>query len=375
MKIAVNTRLLLKNKLEGIGWFTKEVMERSVLAHPEHDFIFFFDRKYDPSFVFAENVTPVVLSPQARHPILFFIWFEWSVRRALKKHKPDVFLSPDGYLSLWTSSKQIAVIHDINFEFYPQFLPLGARLYLKYFFPLFAKKANRIITVSEFSKSEIISQYQVESESIDVAYNGANEMYVPITNMEAEKVCWHYTRGIPYFIYVGALQPRKNIEFLLKGYDAFRAKSDEAHRLLIVGEKKWWNKKHEEVYQEMHFKNEVIFTGRLDPDELAAVVAAARALVYVSFYEGFGIPVLEGMQAGTPVICSNQSAMPEVAGKAALTVNPFDTQCIGDAMLKVSRDANLRDALSKNGIERAQHFSWDKTAATVWNTILKTVKE
>lgn len=371
MKIAVNTRLLIKNKLEGIGWFTKEVLERIVKNNPQHEFLFFFDRKFDPSFIFADNVTPVVLAPQARHPILFILWFEISVRRALKKHQPDVFLSPDGYLSLLSKKKQIAVIHDINFEFFPQFLPVGARIYLRYFFPKFAQKAERIITVSEFSKKEIEEQYHIDAAKIDVAYNGVANEYKPISAHERENVRWHYTRGIPYFVYVGALQPRKNIEFLLKAYEAFREKTETPHRLVIVGEKKWWSSKHEQTYQNMQFKDEVMFTGRLDLDELAKVVAASLALVYVSFYEGFGIPVVEGMKSGVPVICSNLSSLPEVAGDAALLVNPYDEESIAEAMLSVHHSPALQQELRNKGIERASEFSWNKTAQAVWNSILK----
>ena len=123
MKIAVNTRLLLKGKLEGIGWFTYQTLRRMTEAHPEHEFIFIFDRKYDNEFIFSKNVMPVVVSPPARHPILWLIWFEWSVNRVLRKYKPDLFLSTDGHLSLSTKTPSVAVIHDINFHHRPGDLP------------------------------------------------------------------------------------------------------------------------------------------------------------------------------------------------------------------------------------------------------------
>jgi len=115
MNIAVNTRLLLKNRLEGIGRFTLETFKRITVAHPEHNFIFLFDRNYSEEFIFSSNVTPMVVRPQARHPLLFKIWFEWSVNKALKKCKADLFISPDGYLSLSSKLPAIAVIHDLNF--------------------------------------------------------------------------------------------------------------------------------------------------------------------------------------------------------------------------------------------------------------------
>ncbi len=138
MRIAVNTRLLLKGKLEGIGWFTYQTLERMVRDHPEHEFIFFFDRPYDPQFIFASNVTPVVVHPQARHPILFYIWFEWRIPHLLRKYKADLFLSPDSYMSLSTKVPTCLVIHDLAFEHYPEHFVLSHRLYWRHFSPLFA---------------------------------------------------------------------------------------------------------------------------------------------------------------------------------------------------------------------------------------------
>ena len=116
MKIAVNTRLLLKDKLEGIGWFSYESLKRICIAHPEHEFVFIFDRPYSEEFIFADNVTPVVVGPPARHPFLYILWFEISVAKVLRKHNVDVFLSTDGYLSLSTKVPSIAVLHDLNLK-------------------------------------------------------------------------------------------------------------------------------------------------------------------------------------------------------------------------------------------------------------------
>ncbi|HPB25791.1 MAG TPA: hypothetical protein PLE11_08500, partial [Bacteroidales bacterium] len=141
MNIAVNTRLLLDNRLEGIGWFTFETLRRIVTAHPEHTFYIIFDRPYHKKFIFSDNVVPVVVGPQARHPLLFYLWFEFSVPRVLKRIKADVFLSPDGYGSLRCRVQQLLVMHDLNFEHYPKDLPWIISRYYRYFFPRFARKA------------------------------------------------------------------------------------------------------------------------------------------------------------------------------------------------------------------------------------------
>ena len=177
MKIAVNTRLLLPDKLEGIGWVAFETLKRITQAHPEHEFYFIFDRKWDERFIFSDNIIPIVAKPQARHPFLYYLWFEWSIPRILKKIKADVFLSPDAYLSLKTNVKSIAVFHDLNFEHYPEDLPFLERKYYCYFFPRYARKAAQIVTVSQFSKKDIMNLYDVPSEKISVVYNGANEEF------------------------------------------------------------------------------------------------------------------------------------------------------------------------------------------------------
>ena len=154
MKIAVNTRLLLKNKMEGIGVHAFNVLKRITANHPEHQFLFLFDRKYDEEFIFSSNITPVVLYPQARHPFLYYWWFEYSVARILNWVKPDIFYSPDGYLSLNTKVPSIPVIHDLNYEHYPKDLPRLTSWYYRHYFPLFAARAERILTVSACSKQE-----------------------------------------------------------------------------------------------------------------------------------------------------------------------------------------------------------------------------
>ena len=184
MRIAVNTRLLLAHRLDGIGWFTAESLARIVRAHPEHQFFFFFDRTPDPSFLFAPNVQPVVLKPQARHPVLWYLFFEWSVTRALKRYCIDLFLSPDGWISLRTHVPTLTVIHDLNFEHASDFLRPSHQRYMKRYFPRFARKATRIATVSEFSKDDIATTYGVDSKKIDVVYDGSNADYRPLSEEE-----------------------------------------------------------------------------------------------------------------------------------------------------------------------------------------------
>ncbi len=373
MRIAVNTRLLLKNRLEGIGWFSYESLKRMSIAHPEHEFIFIFDRPYDQEFVFGKNVIPVVIGPQARHPFLYILWFELSVSKILRKYKADVFLSTDGYLSLSTKVPSIAVIHDLNFEFYPKDLPILDLWYYKFFFPRFARKAKRIITVSEYSKYDIHRLYRISNSKIDVAYNGVKEVYQPLEKEQQLEIRKELSGGEEYFVFVGALHPRKNLVGLFKAFDYYNQDTNKGTKLVIVGNKQWWTKSIRDVYNKMKHKSDVIYTGHLSSERLNQVVASSIAMVYVSYFEGFGIPIVEAFKAETAVITSNVTSMPEVAGDAALIIDPFDYKDIAGAMIRVDEDSQLRDKLIIKGRERAKLFSWDNTAEVIWQTINKVV--
>jgi glycosyltransferase involved in cell wall biosynthesis len=375
LRIAVNTRLLLKDKLEGIGWFTYESLKRIVLDHPEHQFFFIFDRKFDEQFIFAKNVTPVVTAPQARHPVLFYLWFEHSIPKVLKKIKADIFISPDAFSSLKTKVKTLLVIHDLNFEHYPEHLPWLIQKYYRYYTPRFAKKAARIATVSAFSKQDIVNQYKIDPKKIDVVYNGSNVVFHPIPEKEKEKTKSVYTDGKNYFLFIGAISPRKNLINLLRAFDLFREENNTDTKLLIVGEKMWGGSDLEAVYSKMKFKDEIVFTGRLKPDELAAVLGSALALTYTSFFEGFGIPIIEAFNAGTPVITSNTTSMPEIAGNAALLADPFNPNSIANAMKDITFNVRLREDLIEKGNLRKLDFSWENTARKLWNSIEKVVKQ
>lgn len=375
MRIAVNTRLLLSDKLDGIGWFSYETLKRICRSHPEHDFFFLFDRKYSEEFVFSENITPIIVRPVTRHPVLWFLWLELSIPFVLKKIKADVFVSPDGFISLRSKIPSLTVIHDINFFHRPKDLPFCSRTYYNYFFPKFAVKANRIGTVSEFSANDIAKCYQISKSKIDVLYNGVNAKYSPVEESVIQDVRKKYTKGFPYFIFVGTLHPRKNIVNMLKGYELFRQCNPGNVKMIIVGEKMFMTREVDNVLSLMKYANDVIFTGRLIPDELHRVLASALAMTFLPFFEGFGIPLIEAMKCGVPVIASRVSSLPEVAGDAALYCDPWKISEIYKAMGKMAENEALRVSLVRKGNERVKKFSWDNSAKKFWNLIEKVLYE
>ncbi|MCL2328993.1 MAG: glycosyltransferase family 4 protein, partial [Bacteroidetes bacterium] len=369
--IAINTRLLIKNKLEGIGRFTYETVKRLCENHPEHTFYLLFDRMYDKSYVFAPNVVPIIVPFQSRHPFLWWFWFHVQVPRVLKSLKADVFVSTDGYIPLNCKIPVVNVIHDLNFEHNPQHLTPLVRWYYRKFFPQYARAATRIATVSTFSKLDIAQMYGIDENKIDVVYNGVSSEFKSLGLYDKNVIKQKYTSGENYFVYVGSLHPRKNIERLLLAFEQFKQQSTSPMKLVIVGEAMFMAQTIRAVYEKSTAHNDIVFTGRVSNKELAELLGAAFALVYVPLFEGFGIPIVEAFACNVPVITSNTTSMPEVGGEAALLVNPEDVNSIAEAMKEIANNPKTYERLQENAKIQLQKFSWDKTADALWGAIEK----
>jgi glycosyltransferase involved in cell wall biosynthesis len=366
LRIGINTRFLLSEKMEGFGWYTYEVVRRIIQNHPEHEFILFFDRKVDERFKFGSNSLEIVLKPQARHPFLYLIWFECSLKKAIKKHKIDVLFSPDGSLVLGSTVPQIHVIHDINFEHYPEDLPGLVGWYYRKYFPKFARHSQRIITVSEASKADIISTYTIDPKKIVVAWNGASEKFNVFSKEEIQTVRAENNLK-PYFLFVGSIHPRKNVQRLVNSFALFMEQNSFPDmELVIVGKPMW---KGQSIEIPVSVKNNVRFTGHLSQDKLIEYTASAFALTYAPYFEGFGIPLVEAMKCGIPILSGNKTSLPEIAGDAAIYCDPFNENDIAKGMNRLFHKQELRETLIKNGIQRAKLFSWDHTAEKVWEVI------
>ncbi len=374
MIIVVNTRLMLKNRLEGIGWFTFETLKRITVNHPEHQFVFLFDRPFAKEFIFSGNITPVVISPPTRHPILWYFWFEFRIPAILKKYKADLFLSTDGYLTTRSIVPQLPVMHDLNFIHRPKGLPWAISKYYNIFFPQYAVIARRIATVSAFSKKDISETFNINPDKIDVVYSGYNHLYSPVAEDDQAIVRNRITGGIRYFLYVGALHPRKNIEGILLSFDEFKLMSGSSVKLVIAGGRMFKTGKIFRIYSKMKFRQDVIFTGRISNEELRLILGSALALVFVPFFEGFGLPLIEAMGAGVPVICSNTTSLPEVGGDAVLYADPAKTSDIAAAMQRINIDEILRSQMIQKGMIRKDIFNWDRTADLLWKSIEKAVE-
>ncbi len=370
MRIAVNTRFLLKNRLEGIGLFTHEVVRRLVAQHPEHDFFLFFDRPFDPSFVFGKNVIPLVLFPPARHPFLFVWWFEWSVRRALKRHKIDIFFSPDNFLTLGTKVKTVLVTHDLAHVHYPEQVSFSQRLYYQFFAKKFNQRADRIVAVSEFTKSDIVRQYGIAPAKITVSGNGCRDVFRPLQLAEKQSVRGNFSEGKPYFYYIGAVHPRKNVHRLIAAFDQFKTTTGAPHKLLIAGRFAWQAGEVKSAFEAAHHQSDIRFLGYVTDEDAARLMGATTALVYVSLFEGFGVPLLEAMYSEVPIVTSNVSSLPEVVGDTALLVDPTSVEEIAGAMRRISEDDHLCNKLVANGRLQRTKFNWQKATDVVYEGLL-----
>lgn len=374
MKIAINCWVLRNKQLDGIGYFTVNTISRVIKNHPEVEFMILCDKDFTEAYFDFPNAKKYPVFPALRHPVLYIWWLEAVLPRFLRKHRPDLLVSMEGFSSLRSDTKQMPVLYDINFEHQPQDLALKNRLYFRFFFKRFVKKAVRVATISEYSKQDIASFYNISPAKIDNVSCGINGNFDPLTAAEKAATREKFSGGKPYFFFVGSMHPRKNIKRLIEAFTIFRNQTGADIKLLLAGAI-WWSKSTiEEAYNSSPYKNDIVFTGRLSEEDLKKVLGSALALSFVPIFEGFGLPIVEAFQSEVPVICSNTTSMPEVAGDAAILVDPFKIESIVEGMKKMYADESLRLRLVELGRIQKNKFTWDNTALLFWEAIVRAVK-
>lgn len=371
MRIALNARFLIEGKMEGIGYSCWEIYRRMIELNPQHTFILFFDRPYSTVFTTFKNVIPVCLYPPARHPFLWFIWFEWAIPKALRKWKADVFFSHDGFTTLKTTIPFFLTIHDLAFLAFPKQVPLLVYHFYRIFTPLYLKKANHIFTVSNFVKEDIQTKYGIHPSKISVIYNGSRNI---MTN-DFESINHKKPASSSYFFYYGAIHPRKNIENAIKAYNLFRAQHEGQILFLFAGRMAWSTKEIEKTWKKSPNAEDIHFLGYLSDASISYYLKHALALVYISLHEGFGMPIIEAFAAETPVITSNNGALAEIAGEGALLVNPLDINDIAKGMNEIYENTSLRRNLTEAGKNELARFNWDNSAQICSDIITKVAKD
>ncbi|MDX1478787.1 MAG: glycosyltransferase family 1 protein [Saprospiraceae bacterium] len=378
MRIAVNTRFLLRDKMEGFGVYTHEILRRMVQAHPTDKFRCYYDRTANPSFRYGENATQIVLWPPARHPLLYHLWYQVRLKHDLMRNRPDVFFSPYGYMPKGLRLPTVLTVHDVAPRRYPQHITRAHRTYYLRNMPRFLEEARQIISVSEFSRREIIQFYQVPPEKISVVYNGVSSAFVPVSPSDQKAVRARLTGGRPYFLYVGAIHPRKNLVALVQAFDIFKHTTNNDVQLVIVGARSWKTAQVSQAIANAEYQDDIHQIGYAPDDALPTIVGSALAMCYVSLYEGFGMPVLEAMSCGVPVLTSSAdstgAALAEVAGGAAIEVDPVAEEDIAGGMARLADDPALRRQLSEAGLQRARQFSWDRAADETYTILARAAR-
>jgi len=308
------------------------------------------------------------------------LWTHVRLSREMQAAPTDVLFVPSHVLPLIHPPRSVVTVHDLGFRYYPQAHTLFQNLYLRWSTRYNARAATRIVADSEATRRDLLRAYAVPADRIVVVYPGRDESLAPVTDPQiVDAARARYGLSTRYILYVGTLHPRKNLVRLVKAFAALLGSLDSTpeHRadgtldgdgelqLVLAGQKGWL---YEEIFGEVRklgLEDRVVFTGYMPEADLPSVLSGALAFVFPSLYEGFGLPVLEAMACGIPVVCSNVSSLPEVGGDAALLIDPLDVEALAGAMYQVISDEALRDKLVEGGMEQIRRFSWRQCASQV----------
>jgi glycosyltransferase involved in cell wall biosynthesis len=341
----------------GINWYIQNLLSHLPEADPQVDYTVFLGERRYPG---VDGIDLQVSRLPTRRPPVRILWEQgvqpWSVRKAgLDLIHGTAFVGP-----LLSACPLVVTVHDLSFLFYPQSFRAMNRIYLRLFTQHSVHQAKRIIAVSESTKRDLIQQYGLSPAKVDVVHNGVDPGFQPLPT--AQIAAFRAKRGLPdrFILFVGTLEPRKNVVRLIEAY----ARLPETRPpLLLIGGRGWL---YDEVFarvEALGLGDEVSFVGFVPAEDLPLWYNSASLFVYPSLYEGFGLPPLEAMACGTPVVVSTASSLPEVVGPAGLLADPESSEALAQAMEQILADSDLREEMQNAGTARAGGFSWQRTAA------------
>ncbi len=359
LNIGINIRFI-QTTISGIGKYVLELVKGLAKVDTTNKYTLY---EYGHTQVVKpaenKNITYVVPSFYSSSRTMRIFWEQFFFPWYLKKNRIDIFHGPSFMLPVINSCKSIITVHDLTFIRYPESFTISTKIYYWLFFKRSLKNANMIIADSEATKKDIIKYFNIHPRKIEIIYLGVDDKFKVIKNKSLiVNVRKKYKLPESFFLFTGVLSPRKNIEGALRAFSSLKTK----HKFVVVGAKGWLYKSIFDIVEKLKINEKVIFTGYIDADDLHLVYNAAEALVFPSFYEGFGLPILEAMACGCPVITSNISSMPEVAGDAAILVNPRNIEQISVAMKTIVTNRAMKIQLIKKGLIQAKKFTWEKTA-------------
>jgi len=367
MLIGIDASRAARALRTGTEAYSLHLVRAMLQVAPQHRFRLYSDRDLPPAFS-APNAEPRVM----RFPRL---WTHARLSVEILMRPPDVLFVPAHVIPL-IHPRAVVTVHDLGYLAFPQAHPFGARVYLDLSTRWNARVAAHVIADSQATRDDLARHYAVATDKITVAYPGRDESLRRVSDPSVvEGVKRRYGIVGEYLLYLGMLQPRKNLARLIQAFSTLYSSRSTLHaqpsppKLVLAGGKGWLYDPILAEVKRLGLEGAVLFPGRVAEEDKAALISGATALVFPSLYEGFGLPVLEAMQCGTPVICSNTSSLPEVAGEAALLVDPLDVDALAQAMRQIVQDADLRQGLIERGYAQAQKFSWQACAARVLSVL------
>ncbi|NWG04922.1 MAG: glycosyltransferase family 4 protein [Syntrophaceae bacterium] len=352
----------------GVGYYAKNLVDALAKVDMENDYLL-YGIFYD---CFPKGWKKVVTPKSSNFSLHQKRWPSWWVNRKWKnfgKYKDrlmgeiDILHSTAFTVPPVSRPKIVVTIPDLSCFIYPQFHTEANHQFVTKNLHLAARRANLIISISQNTKKDIKRYLHVPDEKIEVTHLAAGEIFLnecPPDSIASIKTKYHITK--PYFLAVGSIEPRKNLSRALIAFKAFIEMKGTHYQFVIAGGKGWKNETFYNLLKKLDIDPHLVFTGYVPEEDLPALYQGAEVFVYPSFYEGFGLPVLEAMASGTPVITSNTSSLPEVAGEAALMVNPMEVFEIFEAMEALITNPSLREELKGKGLEQSKKFTWEKTA-------------
>ncbi len=364
MKIAIESNAYYKNKA-GSGVYCRNVVDGMKALSPD-SCITLANRRSSEMDIKKKSILKRLLNAA-----FDIVWMQFVLPAQASKAKSDVLFCPTFLSPIFAPCGVVLTIFDMAFMRYPETCDLFFRTYLRVMLSLTKGRARKILTISEYSKKEIVKYLNVPEDRIEVIYPGKDERFTPGRSALGGKY------GIPgkYFLYIGTIEPRKNIETIIDAFAKVKRESALPHSLVIAGGKGWY---YDSVFRNARVsgvEDSIIFPGYIPEEDLPSLYRNAEAFVFPSLYEGFGLPVLEAMACGCPVIASNTSSIPEAAGDAAILIDPLDTYSIAASMKKVASDPGLREQLVNKGLERSRRFSWDNAAKKTLAALKNAAKE
>lgn len=349
----------LSHQPDGTQMYVRNLIRALARVDPDGDYSLVLPPSA-PAVLGAEKMRRVVLHPSVG-PMRIPLASSWAVVRARFDVFHVQFAAP-----LLCTARIVVTIHDIMFEHHPEYYQPADLRQLRLRVPRTVRRAAAILTVSEYSKQDIVRRFHVPAETVTVAHNAPDPMFRPLDDRDAlAAVREKYRTGDRFILFAGALKPNKNLKTLVAAYVALRQSGTVAHSLVLAGTRALLDDDIFAPARAAGLGEALVFTGHVHDDDLVALYNAADVFVQPSVFEGFGLPALEAMACGTPVITSNTTSMPEVVGDAAILVDPLDVEGLAQAIAAVLGDEALRRDLAARSLERAAGFSWDACARTV----------